>query len=869
MKDRRNGWVLATLIVILAPTSAAATTASVEPGLLPRPVIVNVYWDRDWDFDNGNMPMNMVDNFTSAVASSAYFGNLSEYGFDSASLSTFSVVAQPGCGNNGISPKRLQLYDPLYPLFGNPGVLQFLNCEIANGYVPSPYSLKSIVSPVLYNIMLAPQTLETDTDPSGWFTFTSCEHNHYTGYHFLDNASIPNPIFPLNFQPPQNFAFTVIFSNPACNPGGFYDFAEDLTHEMTEAISDPEIGLSVVFSGGDDEIGDIAESACNPYRTPFLAPFGDGSVALYWSDQTQGCPKFSVTAPLVSNATVSGFGPTFAMTLYGSGFGQLPGFLGFASNEGGAVDLSKPALIPYFEILDRGQNGSSVAWRAGNSLESDPAETTFTKWTDAEIQVAGIVPAPGQAPVTMSPGDRIDVYVCNPASGICETQFGTTLVVTSSISSIKPPGGPASGYTQTTIVGNGFGPLAQTQVLFGGLPATVRAVTPTTINVITPPLRPGNATVQVLTTQGTSTTPGAPGSFAYCGPSVSGLDPGGSIDFQPETVSVLGSCFTGARSVRFGPFGDVKPISVSDSRIVVTSPAAPSYACRASVQVISPDADGFIASVPSASTEFAYGGATRPGCNPLHIGFRSFVNVCVVDPPVCFADIRIRPEILTQPPPFSDLEGVPWATAAIDVVVSQGIMGAEAPSRFLPDAPVTRAEFARDLAKTFVFPRSNLAISFDDVDQNDPSLSAYVAAQPYMAEFTDAQGTLSFNGAEFVSRKEAALAMASIIVGADKAALLEDNQVEAILARFPDRIAIEPYLQPYVATALADGLLVYEGPDKKMCFFARLLGFGRRPELGLVQPDALLTRADLASMLARTETLFETRRRPEAPTRKR
>ncbi len=68
---------------------------------------------------------------------------------------------------------------------------------------------------------------------------------------------------------------------------------------------------------------------------------------------------------------------------------------------------------------------------------------------------------------------------------------------------------------------------------------------------------------------------------------------------------------------------------------------------------------------------------------------------------------------------FNDIDGVAWAKDAIIALTNQGIISGVGDNMFAPSASITRAEFAKLIAKGFQTPRATGAVVFDDVTVND------------------------------------------------------------------------------------------------------------------------------------------------------
>ena len=74
-------------------THASQTVHVDQP--MSAAIIVNVYWDTNWDSENPNLQREKVDAVTTAVVHSSYFGGLSEYGVQTVSFGGSFLPTNP------------------------------------------------------------------------------------------------------------------------------------------------------------------------------------------------------------------------------------------------------------------------------------------------------------------------------------------------------------------------------------------------------------------------------------------------------------------------------------------------------------------------------------------------------------------------------------------------------------------------------------------------------------------------------------------------------------------------------------------------------------------------------------------------------
>ena len=143
------------------------------------------------------------------------------------------------------------------------------------------------------------------------------------------------------------------------------------------------------------------------------------------------------------------------------------------------------------------------------------------------------------------------------------------------VSGIEPTSGPTAGGTSTTITGTNF--TGATAVSFGvGTAATsFKVLTPTSITAVSP-AGTGTVDVTVTTPEGTSTTSSAD-HFTYVpagpAPTVTRVAPTNGIVGGGTSVTITGTGFTGATSVKFGALTATSFKVNSAKSITATSPA--------------------------------------------------------------------------------------------------------------------------------------------------------------------------------------------------------------------------------------------------------------------------------------------------------
>jgi hypothetical protein len=166
----------------------------------------------------------------------------------------------------------------------------------------------------------------------------------------------------------------------------------------------------------------------------------------------------------------------------------------------------------------------------------------------------------------------VDVTILNPTEcGDATVTDGFTYVLPGApeITSIVPDEGPETGGTTVVLTGTDFD--GTDSVTFGGVPAASFTVdSDTQITAVTPPHAPGAVDVVVTNDIGDS----AGFEFTYFDVTgIDDVDPGIGPETGGNTVTITGSCFTGATGITFGGVPATSFTVVSDTAITAVVPA--------------------------------------------------------------------------------------------------------------------------------------------------------------------------------------------------------------------------------------------------------------------------------------------------------
>uniref|UniRef100_UPI000AA36068 beta strand repeat-containing protein n=1 Tax=Nocardia amamiensis TaxID=404578 RepID=UPI000AA36068 len=183
------------------------------------------------------------------------------------------------------------------------------------------------------------------------------------------------------------------------------------------------------------------------------------------------------------------------------------------------------------------------------------AAVSFVVVSDTEV--SAVVPA-GTGPVNVT---------VTTAGGISNGVL-YTYIPAPTLASVVPGAGPESGGNTVTLTGTNF--TGTTAVDFGLTPAASFTVVSDTQITAVAPARTGTAAVTVTTIGGTS------GAVFYTfvpAPTLTSIVPGSGPETGGNTVSLIGTRFTGATTVEFGGTPAASFTVISDAVITAVAPA--------------------------------------------------------------------------------------------------------------------------------------------------------------------------------------------------------------------------------------------------------------------------------------------------------
>jgi hypothetical protein len=129
---------------------------------------------------------------------------------------------------------------------------------------------------------------------------------------------------------------------------------------------------------------------------------------------------------------------------------------------------------------------------------------------------------------------------------------------------------------------------------------------------------------------------------------------------------------------------------------------------------------------------------------------------------------------------------------------------------------VTLGEFAKSVGQKFSLPQPDALVTFDDLRPSDPDYTAAQTVYPFLHRqliCPECALTSNFYPKNPLTRAQAAVVLVSILVAEDKITLLNQDETSDVLANVPDAESVSVFARPYIATALASGILPLQPGD--------------------------------------------------------
>jgi hypothetical protein len=325
---------------------------------IPDPIIVNIYWDNNWDSNMAGSPLASraaIDAWTRAMCDGSYFSGLGEYGIHRCEFrGSFTTSGASPAPRVGIA----NFQELLRSLLTNP----------PQGFPPPGVDLDRDAQRVVYNIFASRSSADVDIAAQAYHFFIAPTPGQP---HFVAFTAL----FPANSPTSTTCASQVIEGTSGF--GTITTLTENLTHEITEAVTDPGIGPGwwnvnvtkppLASSPLNGEIADLSATS---------RQFLFGCTEDFWSQRgtsvISGYPN--TTLPQITAITPHGSGRNTSLTIEGSGFGAAPREL-----------LNGPftGKTAFLSIQD-----SVTGVTAGHLLSQ--VNATYAGWSDSRIVIEGI-----------------------------------------------------------------------------------------------------------------------------------------------------------------------------------------------------------------------------------------------------------------------------------------------------------------------------------------------------------------------------------------------------------------------------------------------------------------------------------------------
>ncbi|MNP05464.1 Endo-1,4-beta-xylanase A precursor [compost metagenome] len=153
---------------------------------------------------------------------------------------------------------------------------------------------------------------------------------------------------------------------------------------------------------------------------------------------------------------------------------------------------------------------------------------------------------------------------------------------------------------------------------------------------------------------------------------------------------------------------------------------------------------------------------------------------------------------------FSDTEEH-WANDIINDLSSRMVVNGIDDMHYLPDAPITRAEFAAIIVRALGMDNKVKTTAFKDVGTLDWYNSAVAKAQEYGIIEGYKDGT--FQPEKTVTREEAMVMIARAMKLADLDTNVNDADTKTILATFADGASVDAWAKQGVSTVVSNKMI--------------------------------------------------------------
>jgi len=256
----------------------------------------------------------------------------------------FQIV--PSAGNNGSTISDTQIQSELL-------------AQITAGHLPAPVLDAAGNVNTLYMIFFPPGKTITQGGSS------SCQPGGFCAYHGTTSSLLNGKNVLYGVMPDMQSG---LCSTGGCGNGGvFGNYTSVTSHELTEAITDADVGIATTFAPPlawydmvNGEIGDI----CNGQQGSYVANGTTYTIQLEFSNAANNCvlpppasgPNFSIAATPSSQTVTAGAGTSYTATVTASG-----GFTGAVAFSVSGLPTGASASFNPTSVTGSGSSTMSVS----------------------------------------------------------------------------------------------------------------------------------------------------------------------------------------------------------------------------------------------------------------------------------------------------------------------------------------------------------------------------------------------------------------------------------------------------------------------------------------------------------------------------
>jgi hypothetical protein len=361
----------------------------------------------------------------------------------------FQIV--PSAGNNGSTISDAQIQSELL-------------AQITAGHLPAPV-LDAAGNPnTLYMIFFPPGKTITQGGSS------SCVAGGFCAYHGTTSTLLNGKNVLYGVHPDMQSG---LCSTGGCgNAGVFGNYTSVTSHELTEAITDADVGIATTFAPPlawydmvNGEIGDI----CNGQQGTYTANGTAYTIQLEFSNAANNCalpppaatgPDFSIAASPASQTVTQGGGTSYTATITASG-----GFTGVVSFSVSGLPSGASASFNPISVTGSGSSTMSVSTSSTTPAGTYTLTITGTSGTLSHSKTVTLVVNPvGGVPdftISVSPAS---LNVARGSTGQYTVTIGAVNGFTGTVSlSVSGLGSRVTGtFSPTSVTGSGTSTLSVT-----------------------------------------------------------------------------------------------------------------------------------------------------------------------------------------------------------------------------------------------------------------------------------------------------------------------------------------------------------------------------------------------------------------------